>query len=106
MLSVIVSLGAPVSRKASPRSPSAATARGSSFRVIVSGLYWNTTTLPSGFKGSTPIKAPLSNRGQLGNVLMAPCSEIGLELIESAFGQKSPHGCWKWLDVEPHVEPF
>jgi len=44
--------------------------RGSCFRVIMSGLYWNTTTLASGFNGSTPINAPLSDRSEPGSVLI------------------------------------
>src|SRR6185295_19644361 len=83
MLSVIVSFGAPVNRNASPRSPSAETARGSSFRVMVSGLYWNTTTAPSGFSGSTPINAPFSNRGDPGNddILRSPTLRCGFNFL-------------------------
>src|SRR6266511_2140556 len=39
-------------------------------RVSLSGLYWKTTTLASGFHGSRPTKAPLLTRGDPGNALV------------------------------------
>src|SRR5437667_1235862 len=69
-LSAIVSFGGPVRRKVSPPSPPLLTARSSSRRVIVSGLYWNTSTLQSGFMGSTPTMAAFSRRDDTGKELM------------------------------------
>src|SRR4030095_15912444 len=66
----MVSFGGPVRRNASPRSPSPLMPRGSSRRVMVSGLYWKTTILASGLKASMPTRAPLRRRGEPGKVLM------------------------------------
>src|SRR5215217_5321653 len=75
------STGGPASRSASVRSlPPSPDIWGVSVRVIVSGLYWNTTRLATGLNGSTATMAPRCVRGVRGNELMAslPPSQAGV----------------------------
>src|SRR5262249_12187728 len=92
------SIGAPRSRIASDRSPppGAPIVWAVSERVSVSGLYWKTITLASGLIGSMPTIAPLTVRGEPGNVVIA--SSLlgpGRQAGRGAASRPELHGSWE-----------
>src|SRR5262245_46887869 len=71
----MVSIGAPRRRSTSAPAP-ASPPRACRVRVSVSGLYWNTVVLVTSENGSTPTSAPLSIRGERGEVAMSPPAPV------------------------------